>query len=74
MIGDIRKHLDRHPFVPFNIRMADGRSLRVPTRDHILLVGARAIVALDSDDYDILPGLLMTGLTVDASSAVAGLP
>lgn len=54
--------------------MADGRSLRVPARDHILLVGARAIVALDSDDYDILPGLLMTGLTVDASSAAAGLP
>ena len=74
MIGDIRKHLDRQPFVPFTINMADGRRIHVPTRDHILLNGSRAIVSLDNDDYDVLPGLLMSGLTVDASAAVVGMP
>ena len=74
MIGDIRKHLDRQPFVPFTIHMADGHHIRVPTHDHILLLGSRAIVSLDNDDYDILPGLLMSGLSVDASAGVAALP
>ena len=66
MIGDIRKHLDQHPFVPFTIHLADGRHIRVPTRDHILLAGSRAIVTLDS--------LLMSGLSVDAAASVAGRP
>ena len=74
MIGAIRNHLDRQPFVPFTIHIADGRHIRVPTRDHILLNGNRVIVSLDNDDYDVLPGLLMSGLTVDASAAAAGLP
>ena len=74
MIGDIRKHLEKQPFVPFTIHMADGRQIRVPTRDHIAAAGSRAIVMLDNDDYDILSGLLMTGLSVDVSASVAGLP
>ena len=74
MIGDIRKHLEQQPFVPFTIHMANGRHIRVPTRDYILMVGSRAIVSLATDDYDILPGLLMSGLSVDASASVAGLP
>lgn len=74
MIGDLRKHLEQQPFVPFTIHMADGRSLRVPTRDHIVLTRSRAIVVLDNDDYDILSGLLMSGISVDASAVVAGLP
>ncbi len=74
MIGDIRKHLEEQSFAAFTIHMADGRNIRVPTRDHLLLVGSRAIVSLDNEDYEILPGLLMSGLSVDASAGVAGLP
>ena len=74
MIGKIRKHLGRQSFVPSTLYMADGRLIRVPTRDHMGLTASRASVVLDNDDYDILPGLLMSGLSVDASAAMAGLP
>ena len=74
MIGDIHKHLERQPLVPFTIHMADGRLIRVPTRDDIVLTVSRAIVVLDNDDYDILPGLLMSEISVDASAAMVGLP
>lgn len=70
MTGDIRKHLEKTPFMPFSIRMADGQQYRVPTRDHILVAAGRAIVLLDNDDYEILPGLLMSGLSV-ATGATA---
>jgi hypothetical protein len=68
MIGDIRKHLENQPFVPFVINMADGRNIRVATRDHIALASSLAIVTQDTEDYDVLPGLLMNGLKVDAST------
>jgi len=31
MTGDIRKHLEISPFVPFAVRTADGREYAVPT-------------------------------------------
>ncbi|HTD88181.1 MAG TPA: hypothetical protein VK850_16520 [Candidatus Binatia bacterium] len=36
MIGDIRKHLEITPFVPFSVHLADGREYPVPTIDHII--------------------------------------
>ncbi len=74
MIGDIRNHLGKQPFVPFTIQMADGWTTRVPTRDQILVVNSGPIVALNNEDHDRLPALLMSGLTVNASAAVAGMP
>ena len=65
MIGDIRKHLELHPFIPFTIRTADGRSIRVPTRDHIALGATRVLITYDDDSWDMLPSLLMSGLTID---------
>ena len=65
MTGDIREHLERQPFVPFTINMADGRKIRVPTRDHIAVSRTRVIVTHDNDPYDVLSSLLMSGLTID---------
>lgn len=66
MIGDIRRHLETVPFQPFTIHTGDGRAVHVPTRDHIALTPVRAIVTHDDNSWDVLPALLMTGLTVDA--------
>lgn len=66
MIGDIRILVTAPHFAPFSIHMADGRSFRVPTRDHVGVSTARATVMHDDGSCDILPGLLMAGLTVDA--------
>ena len=65
MIGDIRTHLEIHPFVPFSINMADGRKIHVPTRDHIAFIQTRAIVIHDDGKWDVLPSLLMSGLMIE---------
>ena len=64
MTGDIRNHLAEVPFQPFTIHMADGRHIHVPSLDHIKLTTARATVIHDDGTEDILPGLLMAGLTI----------
>ena len=71
MIGDISNHLDVVPFRPFTIHMADGRRIHVPTREHINIIGTRAQVVQDNDNVDILPGLLMAGLTIHASQPLS---
>ena len=64
MIGDIRKHLEITPFVPFSVRLADGREYPVPTIDHIYLppTGARVVISDDQGIVVVLPALLISGL------------
>ena len=64
MIGDIRKHLEITPFMPFRIRTAHGREYPVPTTDHIYLPpgGARVVVSDDEGFVAVLPALLISGL------------
>lgn len=64
MSGDIRKHLEIAPFVPFSVRAADGREYRVPTIDHIYLPpnGGRVVISDDEGTVVVLPGLLISGL------------
>ena len=70
MTGDIRKHLDIVPFVPFSIRTADGHEYSVPTLDHIYLppTGGRVVVSDDEGVVVVLPGLLISGLVHAAKS------
>jgi hypothetical protein len=64
MVADVRKHLEAVPFVPFAIRMADGREYRVPTVDHVYVPpgGARVVVSDDDGVTIVLPALLISGL------------
>ncbi len=64
MIGDIRKHLEITPFVPFAVRLADGREYPVPTIDHIYLPpsGGRVVISDDQGIVVVLPALLISGL------------
>jgi hypothetical protein len=51
---------------PFTIRLADGRSYKVPHRDYISLPPKDATVAVvyeDDGTVHVLPLLTMTGLT-----------
>ena len=56
MIADVRKHLDRVPFVPFIIRTSDGHEYSVPTVDHAKISprGHRVVVFTDEDATAIL--------------------
>ena len=73
MTGDIRKHLEITPFVPFAVRTADGREYPVPTIDHIYLPpsGGRVVISDDEGVVLVLPGLMISGL-VHASSPPGG--
>ncbi len=72
MIGEISKLKRNIPFVPFTIHLADGRHFQVPTTDHFLIVGTRGVVLNNNDSIEILPALLMSGITTDASVLPAG--
>ena len=63
MIGEISRLRQNRPFVPFTIHLTDGRRFEVPTIDHFLVVGRRAVVLNDNDSIEILPAVLMSGLT-----------
>ena len=65
MTGDIREHLERQPFVPFTIHMADGQKIPVATREHVAVSRTHVIATHDNDSYDVLSSLLMSGLIVD---------
>ena len=70
MIGDIRKHLEITPFVPFRLRTADGREYPVPTIDHIYLPpnSGRVVVADDEGFVAVLPALLISGIPLASES------
>ena len=70
MIAEIRKHLEQVPFVPFAIRVADGRECRVPTIDHIYLPPAgRNIIVSDDDGVTVaIPSILISGLVRGAAT------
>ena len=68
MTGDIRKHIQETPFVPFLIRTTDGHEYPVPTVDHIFLppTGGRVVISDDEGVVIVLPGLHITGLVHSA--------
>jgi hypothetical protein len=70
MIGDIRKHLQITPFIPFSVRLADGGEYAVPTVDHIYLppTGGRVVISDDQGIVVVLPGLMITGLVLSSGS------
>ncbi|MGH7983000.1 MAG: hypothetical protein ACREFF_07615 [Candidatus Udaeobacter sp.] len=56
MIADVRRRLERVPFVPFTIRTSDGHEYSVPTVDHAKISprGHRVVVFTDEDATAIL--------------------
>ena len=64
MTGNIRKHLQITPFVPFRVRTSDGREYPVASIDHIYLPqsGGRVVISDDQGVVVVLPGLMITGL------------
>jgi hypothetical protein len=56
MIADVRRRLERVPFVPFIIRTSDGHEYSVPTIDHAKISprGHRVVIFTDEDATAIL--------------------
>lgn len=64
----IRSLRDAHPFVPFKIRLADGRAHMIPHRDFLMLSpgGRTAIVYRTDEAFSIIDVLLITELEPNA--------
>jgi hypothetical protein len=70
MIIDEIRELARSPnFMPFSIELNDGRSIPVPSRDHIATSQAALVVVLDDDGVSgILYARNISSVTVPADN------
>jgi hypothetical protein len=59
--------LEAPVFVPFSIEMNDGRSIRVPSRDHIGVLIYAVAVEDDAGDVRVLGARNVSGLTIPAN-------
>jgi hypothetical protein len=66
-IEQMRATREANPFRPFTLRLADGRSFRVPHRDYLSMSpGGRTVIIYQADEsFNILDLLLVTELTMD---------
>lgn len=71
MIDEIRKQLERVPFVPFSVRTSEGHDYSVPTVDHALITPRRnrVIVMDDKDTVAILGPLHINGVIQQPNGA-----
>jgi len=61
-IAGVREALRREPFKPFNIRLADGRSLPVPHRDFVACGPRRIIVVAEDNSWTVVEPLLIVSI------------
>jgi hypothetical protein len=72
-IEQMRTAYDAQPFIPFNIRLADGRAIRVHHREFVLLApsGRTMIVQQPDDSWNVIDLLLVTDLEFDTKPVAA---
>lgn len=61
-LNTIREALRRQPFVPFELRLADGRSLPVRHQDFLLLTERIVIVAENDGSWKAVEPLLIVSV------------
>jgi hypothetical protein len=66
-IAGIREALHKVPFEPFSLRLADGRSLRVPHQDFVALHPRRIIVVNEDASWSVIEPLLIVSIDFDAT-------
>ena len=66
-IGGVREALHRVPFQPFELRLADGRAVRIAHPDFVALGARRIVVVGEDDSTSIIEPLLI--VSIDTLSA-----
>ncbi len=66
-IAGVREALHAQPFVPFALRLADGRALPVPHPDFVAVTPRRVIVGAIDDTWSVVEPLLIVSLDHDAA-------
>jgi len=67
--GDIRDLLDKEPFEPFRIRMADGNSYVVDNPQLVVPMESQLFIALPNDRWKFLSYMMMTSVENGARAA-----
>ena len=64
MIDEIRKRLQRVPFIPFSVRTSDGHEYSVPNVDHAFITprGNRVVVVDDEGTTAFLAPIHINGV------------
>jgi hypothetical protein len=73
-IAGVREALHARPFVPFALRLADGRSLPVPHPDFVALTPRRVIVGATDDTWSVVEPLLIVSLDHEGARNPGGDP
>jgi hypothetical protein len=74
-IGAIREAMHKQPFLPFSLKLADGREIRVPHVDFIAVPesGRRiAVFSQHDDSLSIIEPLLIVSIDYAATSQGTG--
>ena len=61
-VAGIRAALQRQPFQPFHISLADGRSLPVPHPDFVAVHPRRIVVIADDGSWSVVEPILVSSL------------
>jgi hypothetical protein len=70
-IEQLKKAHSAQPFKPFDVRLADGRSIEVPHPEFMAMspTGRTVIIVRPDDDYHVVDLLLVTDLVVHQGAA-----
>ncbi len=69
-IEGLREAVRRQPFQPFTIRLADGRSMRVPHSEFVAVGNHRVIVVEENDSWSVVEPILIVSLDYDGHPRV----
>jgi hypothetical protein len=61
-IEGVREAVRRQPFRPFTMRLADGRSMRVPHSEFVAVGNRRVIVVGENDSWSVVEPLLIVSV------------
>jgi len=68
----VREALHKEPFEPFNLRLADGRSVPVPHRDFVAIGRRRVHVILEDDSGMTIEPFMIVSLDTPAKKPKSG--
>jgi hypothetical protein len=70
MVDEIRKRLERTPFIPFSVRTSDGHEYSVPTIDHAHIApGGNRVVVFDDEGTSAILRTLHINSVVEKNGA-----
>ena len=69
-IEGLRDAVRRQPFQAFTMRLADGRSIRVPHSEFLAIGNRRVIVVEENDSWSVIEPILIVSLDYEGHPQV----